>query len=209
MNIFKPALLSTLLVATFAVSNTAHATAITCETSARGVTAGPATDCRLGSGNPKSADITSAFSSVYGSGLTWTNQGEVEGADGVTGVMRNNFLTVDVTSGSWGNAPAAGTFAIADTFWNNYTNAVLSLHVGHSHDAPQWFGFALDQNTTDGVWDYIRKTGSGGGLSNIKLWGSGTGTSIAIEVTEPAQLGILALGVLGLIASRRRQHKAS
>ncbi len=191
----------------FAVSNAGAAT-VNCpdnvdydrEAIVYDVAVGP---CAFGTGNAKESDIQSAF----GPSLTWSNQGEVEDADGT-----NGFLSVALTAGSWGSGDVDGTFTIADAFWSLYNTAVFSLHVGNSHydpndptaNEPDWVAFKLISGTTFGEWEMNLLRGEGGGLSNVKLWGANDATAV---VPEPSLLMLMSLGIIGLVVARRRQAR--
>lgn len=158
-----------------------------------------AAECNYGTKNPQAGDILG-----YYAGDAWTNSGEVT-KDGASG-----YLTVSLTSGSWGGGDAAGTWTIADEFWSIFGEAVISTHVGNGRDVasdpkannPDHWAFLMANGANTGSWSYDFVKGQGGGLSNFHLWGRGEPTS----VPEPTTLALLGLGLAGLGVMRRKQR---
>ena len=149
----------------------------------------PALACEFGiSENPDGE-------SFFGGG--WSAAGELNGADG-----SNGYLTVDVTSGSWGSGDVEADWFIAAGFWDLFGSAVISAHVGNGGGDPDWFAWTIPANTLSGIFTYEIISSTGGGLSNIKLWGRDTPD---ITVPEPGTLGLLGVAALGLGLVRRRK----
>jgi len=139
-----------------------------------------------------------------------------------------------VTGTGWGGATASGSWSISDLFWDNFTSALITMHVGGGQkNAVDNFEWLITPETLSGTFGYLKASGKGGGLSNIKLWGMGTvlkpdPTPVPppviepkppvppvtpntppnpIKVPEPASAILFALGFLGLTMIRRkRQH---
>lgn len=170
-------------------------------------------DCTTGEGNPDAADVAAWLTG------TWSNRGEL------TGNGLNGFLTADVTSGSWGSSPVAGTWGISASFWTLYADAVISFHVGGGQpdDVGDFALFLVKDGETSGTWSFSQIDMKGGGLSNIKLWSRGVATSSSSggtsgdipssssgnQVPEPASsMVLLGLGLLGLGFMRRARHSA-
>ena len=181
----------TFLVAGLVVFSNASAGAITCGGAPldRTATLTSATSCTEGLGNPGLADILADYS-----GESWSGAGQLV-VDGT-----NDYLTVSLTSGSWGAAPIEADWEISSDFWSNYAEAVISIHVGNGAGDPDYFAWSIMDNATTGTLSYEILTGNGGGLSNMKLWGRGTAS-----VPAPATVALLGLGLMGLVLSRKRK----
>ncbi len=149
--------------------------------------------CGYGAGNPHASDINGYFDRSPNS---WTQVAELTDS-GTNGVFT---ATVDAPD-SWGGTNLTGEYSIDASFWAQYSEAVISMHVGNGRGDPDHFAFLMNPNTTSGTWSYDRLEGAGGGLSNIKLWGIQGGT---VTVSEPGTIALLAFGILGIIAVRRR-----
>ena len=160
--------------------------------------AGPVT------GTPDADDVSDQF------GGAWTNKGGVAMADGTS-----NLLTVDVTSGSWGALPVGGTIAIDGSFWDLFGRGVITFHLGNGAGDPDWFFFELTHDTNIADFSVVRLSGSGGGLSNINLWGTGEPFNECTQrdcqqlvTPEPGSLLLLGTG-LTLFAARLRRRMRS
>lgn len=159
-----------------------HAGLITCGSAQREAGLDSAESCITGSGNATAATIDSEYPRPE----DWTIVGDVSGANGT-----NDLLTVEVTSGSWGDGDASGTWEIDSSFWTTYGEAVISMHVGNGGGDPDHWSWLITHGETSGTWYYDKISGGGGGLSNLHLYGVGD------PIPEPATMGLafLALGV--------------
>ena len=151
-----------------------------------------ALDCADGSGNPKKGDIKD-----YYPGGDWEDAGRLE-ADGER--VLAGFLEWVFISGAWNESGFVGTFTILDGFWDVYSEAVLSFHVGGGQGDPDHFAFLLEPGDNSGTLSFVNNY-NGGGFSNLVLWGRGEGVS----VPEPGTMLLLGSGLLLLGASRRRR----
>ncbi|MGI9245936.1 MAG: PEP-CTERM sorting domain-containing protein [Steroidobacteraceae bacterium] len=195
-------LAAAVIAASALVGFNANATIIDpCPTSGERVATSTNTDSCVAeagvTGTPNAGDVLALFP-----GDPWTNEGGLDknGTDG--------FLTVALTSGSWGGQNVAGTWTIGSGFWDLYGEAVLSMHVGNGNGDPDWWFFEITPNQSFGTFTYVN-TGAGGGLSNLFLWGrdegGGGGGGGETPVPEPTSLALLGLGLAGLGAARRRK----
>lgn len=146
-------------------------------------------------GTPQAGDVHDLF------GGTWFKEGEL------TAPGTNDWLTVTLAPGSsWGNGPLTGTWEINPLFWATYGSAVITMHVGNGAGDPDWFLWEVTSQATSGTFSYERKSGGGGGLSNLFLWGSGTPTRTNVP-DAGATLGLLALS-LSVAGMARRWIKS-
>ena len=156
------------------VSNLAIANPIAGNTSGepdRTATLVDADQCAYGIGNPDATDIASYY------GEDWASAGEL------TGNGTNTYLSATSDDG-WGNIPNSGTWEIDDSFWDVYDQAVITMHIGDGNGDPDHWAWLVLDGTTSGTWEvdftYVDGTSTkGGGLSNIRLWGANTGTTVA------------------------------
>ncbi len=135
----------------------------------------------------KQSDLTTLF------GGTWVKQGELTG-NGSNGLF-------SVSGANWGNEDVTGTWQINSSFWDTYGAALITMHVGGGQkNAVDNFEWVVTPDSLAGTWSYDKLKGKGGGLSNIKLWGSGTPT---IKVPEPSALLLMLIGLFSLGFARR------
>ncbi len=156
--------------------------------------------CSYGLGNPDAADVAGEGG---GDASDWMEISEHAFPDGTTGETTDGPLTINLLSGEWGGTgPMEGTWTLPDDFWDTYSIAVVSIHVGGGGEGttPDHFLWTLTSaDGTSGTWGYDGSCNdcTGGGLSNIKLWVN--------EVPEPMTLGLLGIGLLGMGIRRRRK----
>ncbi|MEH6590734.1 MAG: VPLPA-CTERM sorting domain-containing protein [Halioglobus sp.] len=162
----------------------------------RYVDVSPSASCAGIGGNPKLKDINNAFADNW---------------EYISYATGDESLGIDITAGGWGQRNTAGEFSIVDQFWDDFDQAIISIHVGHGRDksVSSGFMFLIDENTTVGEFaTYCDPSGTGCGLSNVKLWGVNTISGgpmppSAVPVPAAAWLFGSALLSLGLFKRKR------
>lgn len=149
-----------------------------------------------GSGNATVTDVENGY------GGDWTERGSVEGGTAGPGTISDGMLTVQVLSGNWGsNGPLSGNWTVNDpTFWTSYAQGAISLHVGNGGGEPDHFIWKITPGLFSGTWSYDGTGLNGGGLSNLKLYSEGTGTTVP---DGGATMALLGLSLLGMTAVRK------
>lgn len=121
----------------------------------------------------------------------WVKEGELKGNGS------NDLFSVS----GWGSDDVSGTWQINSSFWDTYGAALITMHVGGGQkNAVDNFVWVVTPDTLSGTWSYDKLSGKGGGLSNLKLWGSGTPT---VKVPEPSTLLLMLIGLFSLGFTRR------
>lgn len=129
-------------------------------------------------------------------GDPWVKEGEL------TGAGSNDLFTV--TADSWG-VDVEGNWYIASSFWQTYGRAVITMHVGQGGGNPDAFAWLITPGQLTGYFSYERISGTGGGLSNLFLFGSGDPVYVdPRSVSESSIAFLLLIGLCSLVISRRR-----
>lgn len=173
----------------------ASAATITClPNNQRVATLSGATSCQTQ--NSVNLNTSADVNAILGTAHDWTKEGEL------TGSGTNDLLTVEADS--WGTK-VTGQWTIDEAFWETYSRAVITMHVGQGGGNPDAFAWLIVPGETTGIFSYERIAGTGGGLSNLHLFGSGPAYRVAqFNVPEPSS-GLLVIGaVLAAWGARRR-----
>jgi hypothetical protein len=99
-----------------------------------------------------------------------------------------------------------GSWSLSSSFWSLYDEAAVGFKFGTGNTPDEWFVFDVKEDSTGGAWTFFSEliNGNGkGGLSHLNLYAKERTTT----VSEPATLGLLGLGLLGLSLTRRRSAR--
>ncbi|WP_039916540.1 PEP-CTERM sorting domain-containing protein [Cellvibrio mixtus] len=169
----------------------ANAGPITCEPdNQRVATLGDALECRTQ--NSINLNDSDDLNALFETDFDWIKEGEL------TAEGSNDLFSVDTDS--WGT-DVMGTWYIDESFWESYSRAVITMHVGQGGGDPDAFAWMISPGETSGSFSYERVAGKGGGLSNMFLFGSGVPD---VKVPEPNINLLLAIGLLSIYFTRRR-----
>ncbi len=162
--------------------SSAEAGAITClPDNERVATLDSATSCSTGDGFI--INDSASLNGVLGTSYAWVLEGTLSPDSGTTGSLANDLLTIALLTGSWGGNAATGTWTIDPSFWNtlNYTIAAITMHVGQGQGNPDAFAWLITPGATSGTFSYADLDGRGGGLSNMRLFGTEPTTTTGIR----------------------------
>ncbi len=163
--------------------------------------------CGTGQGNPNSSSDIENLGGLFDlpAGSEWTKRGDVtESGD------NSSWLDVMLTSGSWGGKDIEATWSLAAGFWDTFSQAVFTVHVGHGSipELSDFGAFIITPGEYSGLWEFAQlpAQGGGGGLSNAAIWTTGSPPpgGPGNPLPSPAASALLALGFLLLVLHQRR-----
>jgi hypothetical protein len=112
-------------------------------------------------------------------------------------------VAVSFTNGDFDSNNVDLDWTLPADIWSMWDEIVITIHVGGGQSTLSWFAWMITPGETMGTLSYDRLNGGGGGFSNIKAWGRGEGGDVSVP--EPGTLAILGLGLVGMVAARRRK----
>ena len=159
-------------------------------------------ECYYPSGNFTNNDPVSAWLGVH-----TEIEKDVAPNGGGAGSLLYTSDTIDRFSGTWN---------MGTNLWTAWQEVFIGFHFGNGRGNPDSFIVELDPGNrsmaTGGTWALI-PVELANGLSNIYFFGrgtpaanvTGTGANGGGNVSEPATLALVGLGLLGAAAARRRR----
>jgi hypothetical protein len=154
---------------------------------------------------------SASLNTVLGTSYDWVLEGTLSPVPGTDGMLVDDLLTITLLTGSWGHTPVTGTWAIDPSFWLNYTIAAITLHAGQGNGNPDAFAWLITPGATSGTFSYEDLDGQGGGLSNMRLFGTEPTTTTTTTTTttggsgnvpEPDHALLMVIGMLAVVALR-------
>lgn len=174
---------------------------------------------QMASAVPVQCSVSPAVGEQYmmadGVGSCLASGGNVsEGNNNIGSGSNDEFLNINVGPGEYfslysevsdtdagdpnpyGVSYSGGQWSFNSSFWSVYTGGAIGFKFGGNVD-DWWFVYSLDSGISSGTYEYSAKQG----LSHMVLYAGERRT----QVPEPATLGLLGLGLLGVGFARRRR----
>jgi hypothetical protein len=142
---------------------------------------------------------TAQVSSCLGAGTGNVN-GNPTTDDFLTGEGAGLGL-VGIGSAAFTQTGATGTFSLASSLWDTWSEIAIGFKFGTGNNPDEWFVYSLNSLVSSGSWQFVNVFDRGGGLSHIQLYGIPSSTS----VPEPGTLALLGIGMLAAGFAGRRK----
>lgn len=141
---------------------------------------------------------------VYASSCLGAGVGNINGNphtdDFLTGEGASSGL-LDIGSAEFSQSGSVGTFWFDSSLWDDWSNIAVGFKFGTGNRPDEWFMLLLNPSTSFGTWRFVNVFDRGGGLSHVRIYGTGD-----THLPEPGTLVLLGLGLIATTLVRRRKR---
>lgn len=96
---------------------------------------------------------------------------------------------------------STGTFCFDPSLWDDWSNIARDFQFGSCNRPDEGFMLLLTPSTSFGTWRFVNVFDRGGGLSDVRIYGT-----LDTHLPEPGTLALLGLGLLATTLVRRRKR---